>query len=87
MKKILIIILIVIFIIGLAIFLFFFLRKRKKNKLINGINELEFKKNELEGIIKIPAPKNKEKVNFLKISLLLLLFESIHLLASTVSQK
>jgi septation ring formation regulator EzrA len=49
MKKILIIILIVIFIIGLAIFLFFFLRKRKKNKLINGINELEFKKNELEG--------------------------------------
>ena len=49
MKKILIIILIVIFIIGLSIFLFFFLRKRKKNKLINGINELEFKKNELEG--------------------------------------
>lgn len=50
MKKILIIILIIIFVIALGIFLFFFLRRRKRNKLINGINDLEYKKNELDGL-------------------------------------
>ena len=50
MKKILIISLIVIFVIALVIFLFFFLRRRKRNKLINGINDLEYKKNELDGL-------------------------------------
>lgn len=50
MKKILIIVLIIIFVIALGIFLFIYLRRRKKNKLISGINDLEFKKNELEGL-------------------------------------
>ena len=50
MKKILIIVLIIIFVIALGIFLFFFLRRRKRNKLINGINDLEYKKNELDGL-------------------------------------
>ena len=50
MKKILIISLIIIFVIALVIFLFIFLRRRKRNKLINGINELEYKKNELDGL-------------------------------------
>ncbi len=50
MKKILIISLIIIFVIALVIFLFFFLRRRKKNKLISGINDLEYKKNELDGL-------------------------------------
>ena len=50
MKKILIIVLIIIFVIALGIFLFVFLRRRKKNKLISGINDLEYKKNELEGL-------------------------------------
>ncbi len=50
MKKILIIVLIIIFIIALGVFLFIFLRRRKKNKLISGINDLEYKKNELESL-------------------------------------
>ena len=47
MSKGLIIVLIILAIIVLGVVVFMFLMKRRKNKLINGVNELEIRMNEL----------------------------------------
>ena len=50
MKKGLIIGLIILAIIIIGVVVFILLRKRRKNKLINGVNELEIKKNQLDSL-------------------------------------
>ena len=50
MSKGLIIVLIILAIIVLGVVVFMFLMKRRKNKLINGVNELEIRKNQLDSL-------------------------------------